>query len=148
MPCAAEGPHAPLEDLSLDACREPLALGGWIIEVLYCDRKGRRAFLRVLANLAVEAVNKKAIARKGGIEVVVAGIGATRRPQGFSRRDVGRFGSLQPTAARTGRRLSRLCLPWRVSSTGEYRGTSLIRNSAPPGRYSRTMPRVLRWDFV
>ena len=27
-----------------------------------------------------------------------------------------------------------------------YRGTSLIRNSAPLGPYSRTMPRALRWS--
>jgi len=26
-----------------------------------------------------------------------------------------------------------------------YRGTSLIRNSAPLGPYSRTMPRALWW---
>ena len=27
-----------------------------------------------------------------------------------------------------------------------YRGTSLIRNNALPGPYSRNMPRVLRWS--
>ena len=27
-----------------------------------------------------------------------------------------------------------------------YRGTSLIRNRAPPGPYSRTMPRALWWS--
>ena len=29
--------------------------------------------------------------------------------------------------------------------SGEYRGTSLMRNSAPLGPYSRTMPRALWW---
>ena len=28
-----------------------------------------------------------------------------------------------------------------------YRATSLIRNSAPLGPYSRTMPRALRWSY-
>ena len=28
-----------------------------------------------------------------------------------------------------------------------YRGTSLIRNSAPLGPYSRTMPRALWWSY-
>ena len=28
-----------------------------------------------------------------------------------------------------------------------YRGTSLIRNSAPLGPYSRTMPRALWWSM-
>ena len=27
-----------------------------------------------------------------------------------------------------------------------YRGTSLIRNSPPPGTYSSTMPRALQWS--
>ena len=27
-----------------------------------------------------------------------------------------------------------------------YRGTSLIRNSAPLGPYSRTIPRTIRWS--
>ena len=31
------------------------------------------------------------------------------------------------------------------SSVSVYRGTSLIRNSAPLGSYSRTMPRDLWW---
>ena len=30
-----------------------------------------------------------------------------------------------------------------ISGVGTYRGTSLIRNSAPLGPYSRTMPRAL-----
>jgi len=33
------------------------------------------------------------------------------------------------------------CVEW----ASRYRGTSLIRNSTPPGPYSRTMPRVLWW---
>ena len=33
----------------LDPRREPSALEGWILEVLYCDPKGGRAFLRILS---------------------------------------------------------------------------------------------------
>ena len=29
----------------------------------------------------------------------------------------------------------------------KYRGASLIRNSAPPGPYSKTMPRALWWSY-
>jgi len=32
------------------------------------------------------------------------------------------------------------------SGRGVYRGTSLIRNSAPLGPYSRNMPRALWWS--
>ena len=32
------------------------------------------------------------------------------------------------------------------SDVSDYRGTSLIRNSAPLGPYSRTIPRVLWWS--
>ena len=33
----------------------------------------------------------------------------------------------------------------RIKGGGGYRGTSLIRDSAPLGLYSRTMPRALWW---
>jgi len=33
-----------------------------------------------------------------------------------------------------------------IVEDGVYRGTSLIRNSAPLGPYSRTIPRVLWWS--
>ena len=33
-----------------------------------------------------------------------------------------------------------------VRENPEYRGTSLIRNSAPVGPYSRTIPRALWWS--
>jgi len=39
--------YALFEDHPLDACREPSALEGWTLEVLYCDPKGSRAFLRI-----------------------------------------------------------------------------------------------------
>ena len=39
--------HAPLEDHPLDTHREPSALYCWILEILYCDPKGRRALLRI-----------------------------------------------------------------------------------------------------
>ena len=51
---------------------------------------------------------------------------------------------LQPLAARAAAAralLAENAPPARMS----YRGTSLIRNSAPLGPYSRTMPRALRW---
>ena len=35
-----------------------------------------------------------------------------------------------------------------AEATGDYRGTSLIRNRAPLGPYSRTMPRVLGGSAV
>jgi len=47
--------HAPLlellglKDHPLDTRREPSALEGWILEILYCDPKGSRAFLRILS---------------------------------------------------------------------------------------------------
>ena len=41
--------HASLEDRPLDTRREPSALEGWILELLYCDPKGRRACLRILS---------------------------------------------------------------------------------------------------
>ena len=37
----------PLLDHPLDTHREPSALYCWILEILYCDPKGRRALLRV-----------------------------------------------------------------------------------------------------
>ena len=37
-----------LQDL-LDDRREQSALEGWILEVLYCDQNGSRAFLRILS---------------------------------------------------------------------------------------------------
>ena len=39
--------HAPLEDHLVDTHREPSALYCWILEILDCDLKGRRALLRV-----------------------------------------------------------------------------------------------------
>ena len=36
----------PREDHPLAARREPSALEGWILEVLYCDPKVSRAFMR------------------------------------------------------------------------------------------------------
>ena len=39
--------HAPLEDHPLDTHREPSALYCWILEILYCNPKGRRALLRI-----------------------------------------------------------------------------------------------------
>ena len=41
--------HAPLEDHRLDARREPYALKGWTLQVLYCDPKGRKAHPRILS---------------------------------------------------------------------------------------------------
>ena len=41
--------HAPLEDHPLAVRREPSALEGWTLEVLYCDPKDSRAFLRILS---------------------------------------------------------------------------------------------------
>jgi len=38
-----------LKDLQTDARREPSALEGWILQVLYCDPNGSRAFLRILS---------------------------------------------------------------------------------------------------
>jgi len=35
---------------------------------------------------------------------------------------------------------------WGVSESKEYRGTSLIRNSADLGPYIRAIPRVLWWS--
>ena len=39
--------HTPLEDHPLATHREPSALYCWILEILYCNPKGRRASLRV-----------------------------------------------------------------------------------------------------
>ena len=39
--------HTPLEDHPLDTHCEPSALYCWILEILYCNPKGRKAFLRV-----------------------------------------------------------------------------------------------------
>ena len=38
---------------------------------------------------------------------------------------------------------------WKMSLAPplRYRGTSLVRNSAPRGPYSRTVPRALRWPW-
>ena len=41
--------QAPIQDHLLDAWREPAALEGWILQVLCCDPKGGRAFLRILS---------------------------------------------------------------------------------------------------
>ena len=38
-----------LNDLHTDARREPSALEGWILEVLFCSLKGGGAFLRCLS---------------------------------------------------------------------------------------------------
>ena len=38
--------HAPLADHPLDTHREPSALYCWILEILSCNPKGRRALLR------------------------------------------------------------------------------------------------------
>ena len=40
--------HAPPEDHPSAARRELSALEGWILEVFYCEPKGRRAFWRIL----------------------------------------------------------------------------------------------------
>jgi len=42
-------PVSAAEDDPLDVPREPSALEGWTLEVLYCDPKGSRAFLRILS---------------------------------------------------------------------------------------------------
>ena len=42
--------------------------------------------------------------------------------------------------------LSELAAPLHLLITQLYRGTSLVRNSAPLGPYSRNMPRPLRWS--
>ena len=39
--------HAPLEDHPLDTHSEPSALYCWILEIFYCDPKGRRGLLRI-----------------------------------------------------------------------------------------------------
>ena len=39
--------HAPLEDHPLDTHHEPSAPYCWILEILYCNPKGRRALLRI-----------------------------------------------------------------------------------------------------
>ena len=39
--------HTPLEDHPLATHREPSALYYWILEILYCNPKGRRALLRI-----------------------------------------------------------------------------------------------------
>ena len=39
----------PIEDHPSAVRREPYALAGWIQEILYCDPKGSRAFLRILS---------------------------------------------------------------------------------------------------
>jgi len=41
--------NAPIEDHPLATRYEPSALEGWILEILYCDPKGSRAFLRILS---------------------------------------------------------------------------------------------------
>ena len=45
-------------------------------------------------------------------------------------------------------RTTYLCRSWMLLDTAlAYRGTSLIRNSAPLGPYSRIMPRTLGWSW-
>ena len=39
--------HAPLEDHPVATHREPSALYCWILEILWCNPKGRRALLRL-----------------------------------------------------------------------------------------------------
>ena len=39
----------PIEDHPLDIRREPSTLKGWTLEVLHCDSKRSRAFLRILS---------------------------------------------------------------------------------------------------
>ena len=46
---SGDSPYAPLEDHPSAACREPSALEGWILEVIYCDPKESKAFLRILS---------------------------------------------------------------------------------------------------
>jgi len=43
------GITCPIDDHPLDARREPSALEGWTLEVLYCDPKGGRAVLRIFS---------------------------------------------------------------------------------------------------
>ena len=38
-----------VEDHPLDACREPSALQGWILEILHYDLKAIKAFLRIVS---------------------------------------------------------------------------------------------------
>jgi hypothetical protein len=55
----------------------------------------------------------------------------------------------QPSTPRPPRSITKICIdatsPPPIDAT--YRGTSLIRNSAPLGPYSRTMPRALWWSY-
>ena len=37
-------------------------------------------------------------------------------------------------------------IPYVFASFHAYRGTSLIKKSAPPRPYGRTIPRVIRWS--
>ena len=48
-PCSDFQLKYPVEDRPLAARREPSALEGWILKILYCDPKGSRGFLEILS---------------------------------------------------------------------------------------------------
>ena len=47
--CFGDTSYAPFENHPSDARREPSALEGRLLEILYCDPKASRAFLRILS---------------------------------------------------------------------------------------------------
>ena len=44
--CLDSCPKHPIQDRHSDARREPFALGGWILEIIYFDPKGGKALCR------------------------------------------------------------------------------------------------------